>query len=71
MNERVKALEAQCWETRKHPVSQAAMGDKFNTEKFAELIVRECANIVNNLDQYEGEGDCSTAEYMKKCFGVE
>ena len=39
--------------------------------KFAELIVRECANIVNSLEQYEGQGDCSTAEYIKEHFGVE
>ena len=39
--------------------------------KFAELIVRECANIVNSLEQYEGPGDCSTAEYIKEHFGVE
>ena len=40
-------------------------------EKFAELIVRECANIVNSLEQYEGQGDCSAAEYIKERFGVE
>jgi hypothetical protein len=42
----------------------------FSKEKFAELIVRECANIVNSLEQYEGQGDCSTAEYIKERFGV-
>ena len=40
-------------------------------EKFAELIVRECVNIVNSLEQHEGQGDCSTAEYIKDHFGVE
>ena len=42
-----------------------------STGRFAELIVRECANIVNSLEQYEGQGDCSTAEYIKEHFGVE
>lgn len=42
----------------------------FSKEKFAELIVKECANIVNSLEQYEGQGDCSTAEYIKERFGV-
>ncbi len=42
----------------------------FSKEKFAELIVCECANIVNSLEQYEGQGDCSTAEYIKERFGV-
>ena len=39
-------------------------------EKFAELIINECVSIVNNLDQYEGPGDCRTAEYIKEHFGV-
>jgi len=41
------------------------------TKKFAELIVRECANIVNSLEQHEGPGDCATVEYIKEHFGVE
>ena len=65
MNERIKELEAQCWEPRKWNPPW------FNYEKFAELIVRECANIVNSLEQNEGPGDCSTAEYIKEHFGVE
>ena len=40
-------------------------------EKFAELIVKECANIVNSLEQHEGPGDCATVEYIKEHFGVE
>ena len=45
--------------------------DNDELEKFAELIVRECADIVNSLEQHEGQGDCSTAEYIKERFGVE
>ena len=48
MNERIKELEAQCWESRSHPNAQAAMGDRFNTEKFAELIVKETMQVVAN-----------------------
>ena len=41
MNERIKELESQCWEPRQYgPVW-------FNSTKFAELIVRECANYIN------------------------
>lgn len=43
----------------------------FSKEKFAELIVKECAKIVNSIEQYEGQGDCSTAEYIKEYFGVD
>lgn len=39
-------------------------------EKFAQLIVQECATIVNSLDQYESGGDCVTASYIKDQFGV-
>ena len=84
MNERIKELEAQCWETRKHPVSQAAMGDKFNTEKFAELIVRECINKIETHripvgNSAAGEMACewtydalkSIRDDIKEHFGVE
>ena len=36
MNERIKELEAQCWEPRQYGPAW------FNSTKFAELIVREC-----------------------------
>jgi hypothetical protein len=39
-------------------------------EKLAQLIVQECANMVNSLGQHEGPGDSSTAEYIKQHFGV-
>lgn len=40
-------------------------------EQFAQLIVKECANIVNSLEQHQGPGDCSIAEYIKEHLGVE
>lgn len=44
MNERIKEIEAQCWE---HDQSWTGVGQRvFNREKFAELIVRECISIV-------------------------
>ncbi len=39
-------------------------------EDFAKLVVRDCAEIVNSLEQYEGQGDCPTASYIKETFGV-
>ena len=38
MNNRIKELEPQCWEHNE-------FGLNFNYQKFAELIVRECASI--------------------------
>ena len=39
MNERIKELESQCWEARQYGPPW------FNAKKFAELIVRECAEV--------------------------
>jgi hypothetical protein len=39
MNERIKELEAQCWEPKQYGPPW------FNSQKFAELIVRECARL--------------------------
>jgi hypothetical protein len=43
---------------------------KEQVEEFAQLLVKECANIVNSLSQHEGSGDSYIAEYIKDCFGV-
>ena len=50
-----------------------------NAEKFAELIVRECVNVVENLspgyddyrDQIEDAFRVDCVEQMKQHFGVE
>ena len=42
MNERIKELAEQCWEERKYGPTW------FNQEKFAELIIEECASICYN-----------------------
>lgn len=44
MNERILELEAQCWEPRQYGPAW------FNSKKFAELIVKECARQVNCYD---------------------
>jgi hypothetical protein len=41
MNERIKLLAEQCWNER--PEGQL----HFDNEKFAELIIRECANVIH------------------------
>ncbi len=41
MNERIKELAQQCWKER--PEGQL----HFDNEKFAELIVKECANVIH------------------------
>ena len=65
MKERIRELAEQAWDTTAvspdfgHPVSFA--------EKFAELIVRECADIAS-INQYQ---PYSAGHYVKKHFGFE
>jgi hypothetical protein len=48
MNDRIKELKSQCWN---HRVNGALVDGQlhFDTEKFATLLVHECASIVENL----------------------
>ena len=76
MNERILELAdkagADIWD------DQASAGSHFNTEKFAELIVKECVSVVENLspgyDDYRNQiedafrGDC--VNQIKQHFGV-
>ncbi len=40
-------------------------------EKFAELIVRECCDMVNKHHQYNNPNDCLLVLDIKEHFGVE
>lgn len=81
MNERIKDFVEEAGFHPAHPMSGLNPNSVFpptnmngecskELKKFAELIIQECANIVNSLEQHEGQGDCSTAEYIKEHFGV-
>ena len=80
MNERIKELEIQCWEPRQYGPAW------FNSTKFAELIVGECAElfvdqkymILNPHEPFANERvralkehDKDTVKKIKKHFGVE
>ena len=63
MNERIKELADKCWE-------EDGIGPAyFNPEKFAELIVRECANVAAKNQAEDMGWDIS--EIIKEHFGVE
>ena len=71
MNERIRELKEQAREyaTTRHPVSNITLSvnsDLFE-QKFAELIVGECADIA---DEYDGAGSTIVGR-MKQHFGVE
>lgn len=76
MNQRIKELEQQCWS---HRVDGALVDGQlhFDTQKFAELIVRECmacSTWVGKMNNYAIE-PVHTAhtinQRMKEHFGVE
>ena len=61
MNNRIKLLEPQCWEHNE-------FGLNFNYQKFAELIVRECAA---QADEESSWPYSSFGKKIKEHFGVE
>ena len=70
MNERIKELEVQCWDDIA-PEWAENVRMVFNIEKFAELIVRECAELTldhKNDDYYAGWLDYR--DEILKHFGV-
>ena len=70
MNERFEVIWKKASELESDPSWQ---GQTKFMEKFAELIVRECANFVENIfDDDGGHAPCEDyAKGIKKHFGVE
>jgi len=70
MNKRMRELEKQCWDYQTNHL---------NTDKFAELIVQECVNIVEGLspgyqdyrNQIEDAFRRDCVAKIKHEFGVE
>ncbi len=80
MNERIKELVKLAWQQRDLVTPTRAMDDAF-TDKFAELIVRECAKIAVFKDSgtvatadvagHMAAGRSMAAKLIKEHFGVE
>ena len=74
MNERIKNLEVQCWDDVA-PEWAENVHMVFNIEKFAELIVRECIDILPEKvkidDLYDGRILVQCGMAIKEHFGVE
>ncbi len=64
MNQRIKELEPQCWEHNE-------FGLNFNYQKFAELIVRECAGKVDFILREKKAGGGTMGDEIREHFGVE
>jgi hypothetical protein len=71
VNERIKLLADQAYEDFQTPTSPKYL--VFNKEKFAELIVQECLDIVNRHEYSYHEADplWETAQLIKEHFGIE
>ena len=67
MNERIKKLAEQAT-TYIDPSANDGVCWDFDKEKFAELIVRECAELMYGRDE---DGNCKDGDVIKKHFGVE
>jgi hypothetical protein len=70
MNERINELEEQCWEPKQYGPPW------FNSKKFAESIVRECADSALKKGMASPDTDFRTgsillSEYLLARFGVE
>ena len=74
MNERIKQLLEQC-QIETYGVNGELLEIGFDAEKFAQLIVRECAAICqdvdgeDNIDARSGRQDCAVE--IREHFGVE
>jgi hypothetical protein len=70
MNERIALLKSQCIvrEMRGTTAFDSYMVDRFDTEKFAELIVREMLQTCEDHPAWTGR---MIGEQIKEHFGVE
>lgn len=70
MNQRIAELQTQCIvrEVRGTTAFDSYMVDRFDTEKFAELIVQECAELAQ---YYYQRNECVSGRNIKAHFGVE
>jgi hypothetical protein len=69
MNERIRELEKQCQEYRSGFAGQEDWYTVFNKQKFAELIIKECCDVImNSNDRYRRE---YFANIVQEHFGVE
>ena len=63
MNKKIRELAETCYTTKYNPFG--ADEEKYDMEKFAELIIKECANIAWN-----NEPDGTICELIKQEFGI-
>jgi hypothetical protein len=70
MNERIRQLAEQAT-TYIEPTSNSGEGWIFDKEKFAELIVAECASRVDHILRERQAGGGTMGDDIREHFGVE
>ena len=66
MNERIRELVKQATTIEEH--KWGVSYDNFNKEKFAELIVKECCDIADQVER--ADMDSYVSKYIRAHFGV-
>ena len=64
VNKRIEELAKQCW------INDGGPDSYFSQEKFAEMIVRECVQYIEDKFDFCGD-ELIIAEKLKEHFGVE
>jgi hypothetical protein len=72
MNKQIAELKTQCIvrEQRGTSAFDSYMVDRFDTEKFAELIVRECSVRVDHILREKKDGGGTMGDEIREHFGV-
>ena len=70
MNERIRQLAEQAFDKANNGTISDIKIPKEFIEKFAELIVRECAKSVNDWYQNHNKIHCDPMSYVLAHFGV-
>jgi hypothetical protein len=72
MNERIKELSKQAWEWAEQQEYKDATQEFSDIleQKFAELIVRECAGKVDNILREKKDGGGTMGDEIREHFGV-
>jgi hypothetical protein len=73
MNQRIRELINEATSFKEGLIEGKYDIEVFDKEKFAELIVRECANMAESFHhhQYDFTGNLELHEFIKEHFGVE
>ena len=71
MNERIQKLIEQATSTQGPTPYNPLTFEVFDKEKFAQLIVQECASRVDNILREKKDGGGTMGDEIREHFGVE